>query len=148
MNNDRTFVSFTDQKCCTINTIQELFPVNLYFRLIITGKHLINSEIFAFNQSGYHHGMIKFKYNMIFAEENAYLIVNLSRQNFTDFCILENLITSGFSVSIPWKRISFKKENSLFVNDMTDFNVDDILQRVMKDTKRLCVDAKLWENDS
>lgn len=72
----------------------------------------------------------------------------MKRQNFTDFCILENRIASRFSVSIPWKRISFKKENSLFVNDMTDFNVDDILQRVMKDAKRLYVDAKLWENDS
>lgn len=72
----------------------------------------------------------------------------MKRQNFTDFCILENLIASGFPVSVPWKRISFKIENSLFVNDMTDFNVDDILQRVMKDAKRLYVDAKLWENDS
>ena len=47
---DRFFINLTYQKCGTVDTIQELFFVDLQFCLIITGKHLVNSAMGSMNE--------------------------------------------------------------------------------------------------
>src|SRR5699024_9016613 len=65
IDDDRFLISLFYQKCCSVNTIQEFFFINLYLCLIIAGKHLINFKIFSLNETGYHGGIIKLKKNMI-----------------------------------------------------------------------------------
>ena len=43
----------------------------MYSCLIITGQHLVNSEIFTFNQSGNNQCSVKFKDNMIFCTKDG-----------------------------------------------------------------------------
>ena len=81
---DWFFVAFSYQKCCSVNTVKEFFFVYADFCIVITGKHLINAEIFSFDQSGNNHRLIKFKQNMIFCKIDTYLIVNFTGQDLAD----------------------------------------------------------------
>ena len=75
--NKRFFVIFPNQNCSPLNGIQKFFFVDGHFCLIVAGKHLADTEIFSFNQTGDNDGIVKFKENMIGAEidQNLLLIV-------------------------------------------------------------------------
>ena len=60
--------------------------MNDHFGFIIAGKHLIDLEVLPFDQSGYHRGILEFKYDMFIREENG------------DICLLytSQTVPSGF----------------------------------------------------
>ena len=47
-------------------------------RLIIAGKHLIDTEIFSLDQAGNHDGLLKFKYDMVGCKENTDIVVGFA----------------------------------------------------------------------
>ena len=57
----------------------------MYSCLIITGQHLVNSEIFTFNQSGNNQCSVKFKDNMIFCKRNLDFSIRFTANNLADF---------------------------------------------------------------
>ena len=85
LNDNGFFVAFSYKKCSSVNTVKKFFFVNADFCIVITGKHLINTEIFTFNQSRNYHRLIKFKKNMIFGKVKCYLIIYFTRKNLADF---------------------------------------------------------------
>ena len=51
INDDRFFIPFSYKKCGAVNTVQKFFFIYRQLGIIITGKHLINAEVFSLDQS-------------------------------------------------------------------------------------------------
>ncbi len=49
-----------------------------HFGFIIAGKHLIDLEVFPFDQPGYHCGILEFKYDMFIREENGDILIRIT----------------------------------------------------------------------
>ena len=52
--------------------------MNDHFGFIIAGKHLIDLEVLPFDQSGYHRGILKLKYNMFIRKENGDILIRIT----------------------------------------------------------------------